>query len=64
MLKNYAYHRIKLRLLGKNECKNTRIGDCLADNNSVMTERDYSEALKVKFDMEIQSYSFGLNLTL
>ena len=29
-----------------------------------MTERDYTEALKAEFDMEIQSEEFGFNRTL
>ena len=29
-----------------------------------MTERDYSEALTVEFDMEIQSEEFGLKNTI
>ena len=36
----------------------------MADNNSVITERDYDEALKSEFDMKIQSESFGFNCTL
>ena len=51
-------------LLGKNECKYLRREDFLADNNAVMTERDYTEALKAEFDMEIQSEEFGFNRTL
>ena len=33
----------------------------LADNNDVMTERDYYEVLKSQFQMEIQSEEFGFN---
>ena len=36
----------------------------LADNNDVMTERDYYEALKEDFDMENQAEAFCFNLTL
>ena len=46
ILKKYAYHRILLCLLGKHECKNIRIEVFLADNNSMMTERDYAESFK------------------
>ena len=35
----------------------------MADNNSVITERDYAEALKKEFYMEIQSAAFGFNHT-
>ena len=35
-----------------------------ADNNDVMTERDYSESLIAKLDMGIQSNAFGFNPTL
>ena len=33
----------------------------LEDNNAVMTERGYAEALKAEFDMEIQSEAFEFN---
>ena len=33
----------------------------MADKNSVMSERDYDEALKSEFDMEFQSEEFGFN---
>ena len=61
MLNNYAYHRMLLCLIGKQECKNIRNEDFLEDMNDVMTERDYAEALKAEFDMEIQLKAFGLN---
>ena len=32
--------------------------------NAMMIERDYAEALKSEFDMEIQSEAFGFNQTL
>ena len=36
----------------------------MGDNNSVMTERDYAEALKAEFYMEIQSEVFGFSPNL
>ena len=48
----------------KNERKNIRKECILADNNDVMIERNYSEALKSEFDKEIQSESFGFNCTI
>ena len=35
-----------------------------SDNNSFMTEHDYSGALKASFDMEIHSEAFGFNCSL
>ena len=35
-----------------------------ADNNAVMIEHDYAEALKAEFDMENYSETFGFNHTL
>ena len=64
MLKKYAYHRMFLCLLGKLEWKYLRREYFLAENNDVITERDYSEALKAEFDMEIQSEAFGFNLNI
>ena len=32
-------------------------------NSAVITERDYAEALKAKFDMQIKSEAFGSNHT-
>ena len=55
MLKKCAYHRILLCLLGKHECKNLRKEAFLDENNDGMTERDYDEALKAEFGMEIHS---------
>ena len=46
MLNNYVYHRMLLLLLGKHEWKNLRREYILDDNNYVMIERDYAEALK------------------
>ena len=46
MLYNYEYHRVLLCLLGKHECKKLRNEYFLSDNNAVMTEHDYAEALK------------------
>ena len=43
MLKNYAYHRMLLCLLGKHEWQNIRREEFLAENNSVMIEHDYTE---------------------
>ena len=34
------------------------------DNNSVITEHDYAEALKAEFDTEIQSETFCFNHTI
>ena len=44
--------------------KKLRREDFLAENNNVMTERDFSEALKASFDMEIQSEAFCFNRNL
>ena len=46
MLNNYACHRMLLFLPGKHECKKLRIKYFFADNNYVITERFYDEALK------------------
>ena len=46
VLNKYAYHRMLLCLLGKNECKNLSIEELLAENNDVMKECYYDEALK------------------
>ena len=46
MLKKYADHRMLLCLLIKHECKNIRREASSEDNNSVMTELDYTVALK------------------
>ena len=64
MLKKFAYNKMLLCLLGKNECKYFRREAFLDDNNAVMKERDYSEALKSEFYMEIKSESFGFNCNL
>ena len=64
ILKDYSYHRLLFWLLGKHECQNIRRAFFLEDNNSVMAERDYAEALKAEFDMEIQSEAFGFNHTI
>ena len=45
MLKKYAYHRILLCLLGKKE-QIFKKRSFLNDNNNVMTERGYEEALE------------------
>ena len=42
-----------LCLLGKHKCNNLIIEGILAENNAIMTERDYTEALKAEFDTEI-----------
>ena len=36
----------------------------MADNNTVMTERDYTEAFKEEFDTEILSEAFGFNCNI
>ena len=36
----------------------------MEDNNAIMGEIVYAEALKSEFDMEIQSEAFGFNHTL
>ena len=61
MLNKFAYHNMLLCLLEKQECKNIRNEIVLADMNIVMTERDYTEALKAEFDIEIKSEAFGFN---
>ena len=48
ILKKYAYNRMLLCLLGGNKCNYLRRG-FLNDNNAVMKERDYDEALKAWF---------------
>ena len=48
ILKKYAYNRILLYLLGKNECKKLE-DEFLKENNYVMTESDSAEALKTEF---------------
>ena len=53
-----------LCLPGKHEYTHTRNEAFLEDNNAVMIERDYAEALMAEFDMEIQSEAFGFNYTL
>ena len=53
-----------LCLPGKHEYTHTRNEAFLEDNNAVMIERDYAEALMAEFDMEIQSEAFGFNHTL
>ena len=50
--------------LVKHKCKSLRNESSLVDINNVMTEHDYDEALKAKFDTEIQSEAFGFNHTL
>ena len=64
MLRKYEYHRMLLCLLGKHECKKLVREGFFVNNNDVMKERDYVEALKEKNDMEIQSEAFGFNHTL
>ena len=49
-------------LIGKHECKVLRM--LVSDNNAVMTEHSYSEALKADFDMKIQSEAFGFKLNI
>ena len=51
ILNKYAYHRVLLCLLGKYDCKNYRNETFLEDMNVLMTELDYSEALKAEFYM-------------
>ena len=50
-----------LCLLGKNTLNKLRREAFLNDGTIVMTEHDYSEALKAEFEMKIQSEAFGLN---
>ena len=53
-----------LCLLGKHEQIFHRREAFLEDKNDVITERDYAEALKAYFDMEIQSEALGFNHTI
>ena len=46
MLKKYAYHRMLLCVIRQEWIQKLRIEDFLSENNAVMTERDYAEALK------------------
>ena len=46
MLKDYIYYSMLLFVIGKQKCKNIRREDFLEDNNTVITECDYAEALK------------------
>ena len=49
-------------LLGKHDCKEIR-RNC-SENNVVMKERDYAEALKAEIDTETHSEAFVFNRTL
>ena len=64
MLEKYAYNRMLIRLLGKHSYKELIRQYFFDDIIYFMTERDYSEALTVEFDMEIQSEEFGLKNTI
>ena len=55
MLKKYAYHRMLMCLISKNEYKELRKNIFLADINYVMKERDCAEVLKAELGTEIQS---------
>ena len=55
MLKKYAYNKMLFCFLGKKWFQNIIKDVFLDDNNSVMIELDYFEALKEEFDMELQS---------
>ena len=46
ILNKYAYHRMLLCLPGKTQFQEFKKIILFADNNDVMTERDYSEELK------------------
>ena len=64
MSQKYAYHSMLFCLLGKYECKNLIREAFMEENNAVMTEHDYAEALKAEFYMEIKSGTFVFNRTL
>ena len=64
MLKKYEYHRMLFCLLGKYKCKKIRHVYVLEDNNAVMKECDYNEALHTRFNIEIQSEEFEFKHTL
>ena len=57
----YEYHIILLFLFVKHECNNLMKECFLEENNDVMIDHDYAEALKAQFDTEIQSEAFDSN---
>ena len=64
MMKKYKYHYPHMKILSRHQTLKERKEAFLGDINAIFSERDYAEAVSLRFNKEIHGDNFGYTPSL